>query len=138
MELIVKKLSSEDIEDCISLFINVFNSDPWNDRWTLTKARELFNDFLNTPGFIGFIGRLNSETISVCIGHIKKWWNSSEYYIEEYFVSPELQHKGMGTLFLQKIEVILLQNEIRKIKKRFFTTFEKSKKSFKTVKKKGD
>jgi len=115
MELFVKELSSENMGDCINLFINVFNSAPWNDEWTYTKAKELFDDFSKTPGFIGFIGAINEKTIAVCLGHIKKWWNSSEYYIEEYFISPDLQHKGLGTAFLHNIETILLKREIKKI-----------------------
>ncbi|MBN1649138.1 MAG: GNAT family N-acetyltransferase [Spirochaetales bacterium] len=51
----------------------------------------------------------------MCIGHARKWWNSSEYYIEEYFISPELQHQGFGTVFLQKIEEDLVQKSIKKI-----------------------
>ena len=61
MEIIVKELSSEDMEDCISLFIKVFNSDPWNDEWTYIKAKKLFEDFINTPGFTGFTGILKKQ-----------------------------------------------------------------------------
>ncbi len=115
MEIMIREITFDDIDDCTELFINVFNSEPWNDEWTLAKAIDLFKDFFNTPGFIGFKGIQNNKTIAVCIGHVKKWRKSSEYYIEEYFISPELQHKGFGTDFLKKIEEQLVLGAIRKI-----------------------
>ena len=115
MEIKIEKLTNENINLCILLFIDVFNKSPWNDKWTEDKAKSLFNDFIRTPGFIGFVGFQNNQLISVCIGHIKTWWNSSEYYIEEYFISSEKQNMGIGTLFLQEIEKQVMKKGIKKI-----------------------
>lgn len=115
MILDVKEISKGNISSCISLFIEVFNSEPWNDQWTLDKAKKLFLDFFDTPGFIGYLGFVEEDICSVCIGHIKTWWDSMEYCIEEFYVDPKMQGKGIGTSFLKDIEKRLLQKDIHKI-----------------------
>ncbi|MED3985791.1 hypothetical protein P4646_17275 [Peribacillus simplex] len=47
-------LTSENLELCIELYMNVFNSEPWNERWTYETAKERLSDLLHTPKFLGF------------------------------------------------------------------------------------
>ncbi|MBN1649137.1 MAG: hypothetical protein JW874_13960 [Spirochaetales bacterium] len=68
MEINLKKISPEDIDGCVELFINVFNSAPWNDQWTKDKAKVLFEDFINTPGFIGYYGSHEKKSLQCVSG----------------------------------------------------------------------
>jgi aminoglycoside 6'-N-acetyltransferase I len=34
----------------------------------------------------------------------KTWWNNNEIFVEEMFVSPELQRQGYGTSLLNAVE----------------------------------
>jgi len=45
---------------------------------------------------------LNEDKIvAVIIGKEKNWWKGKEFYMEEFFVSPELQGQGTGTRMLE-------------------------------------
>lgn len=37
-------------------------------------------------------------------GHEKIWWNNSEIFIDEMFISPELQRQGYGTELIHTVE----------------------------------
>jgi aminoglycoside 6'-N-acetyltransferase I len=34
----------------------------------------------------------------------KTWWNNNEIFVEEMFISPELQRQGYGTALLNTVE----------------------------------
>lgn len=42
------------------------------------------------------------------VGMIRHWWEGTNYNIEEFCVSPELQGQGIGSRFMRMIE-----NDIR-------------------------
>jgi len=104
--MIIRELNEFDLEDCISLFIEVYNQQPWNNEWTYETAKELFNEFSSTKGCIGYVAidaTKENEIMSVLIGKQKTWWRGKEYVIEEFFVRPEYQGKGIGTKVLEFI-----------------------------------
>jgi aminoglycoside 6'-N-acetyltransferase I len=102
--MLIRKLIKEDLENCISLFIEVFNQPPWNNKWTYDVAKHLFKDFWETPGFLGYVAIDESKENSIVatiIGKEKQWWRGKEYLIEEFFVKTELQGHGIGTRMLE-------------------------------------
>jgi aminoglycoside 6'-N-acetyltransferase I len=48
-------ITNDKMEQCIELYINVFNSEPWNETWTYQTAKERLTDLLHTPKFLGFL-----------------------------------------------------------------------------------
>ena len=105
MELRVRELKREDIEECVDLFINTFTKEPWFDVY---ESREplvrYFENHMANNYFLGFIGLLQKEIVAVSIGMKKPWIEGMEYYIDEFCVSYDYQGKGIGSLFLKEIE----------------------------------
>src|SRR5690554_3596985 len=102
--MMIRSLQEEDLKECISLFIHVFNQPPWNNKWTYDMAEGLFKDFFNTPGFLGYVAvdeARENPVIAAIIGKEKKWWRGKEFFIEEFFVRPELQGHGIGSKILE-------------------------------------
>ncbi|MEW5323804.1 hypothetical protein V2J23_17295 [Geobacillus thermoleovorans] len=50
----VVPITTDNLEQCIELYIKVFNSEPWNESWTYETAKERLTDLLHTPKFTGF------------------------------------------------------------------------------------
>ncbi len=109
----------EDISVCAALFIEVFNREPWNDRWTKQHATEYFEDVLNTPGFEGFViekdsdlesGNQNGQAaiMGFIIGTRKKWWSGDIYYLYEMCVDESYQGEGIGSKLMEDAKVSLL------------------------------
>ena len=65
-------ITLDKMEQCIELYINVFNSEPWNENWTYEVARERLTDLLHTPRFLGFLLYDNGNLIGFIAGNSKK------------------------------------------------------------------
>lgn len=112
----------EDISACTTLFIEVFNREPWNDRWTRQLATEYFEDVLYTPGFEGFVMEADSDLnmnsdnksrkpaiVGFVIGTRKKWWSGDIYYLYEMCVDESYQGEGIGSKLMEEAKVALLE-----------------------------
>lgn len=100
----IRNFQMADFESCVALFIEVFNRSPWNNRWTQESAEELFRDYINAPGFAGYVAMdktRGNSVVGAIIGRKKTWWSGPEYYIDELFVRPDSQGKGIGTRLLE-------------------------------------
>lgn len=91
-----KLLEENDLMNCTKTFIEVFNDEPWNDKWTYTKAHKYLLDFYHTPGFLGVLAVENEEIIGFILGVNRSWWSGDEYFINEMCISLQHQNKGIG------------------------------------------
>ncbi len=106
----ISKLSEEYLETCVDLFIEVFTKEPWNDVY---ESREqvvaFFRSHMDNNYFIGYVLAEGDNVVALSLGMKKPWLKGMEYYIDQFCVRPDLQHKGIGTHFLT-----LIEHEIRR------------------------
>jgi len=103
----IRAFELHDVNDCVSDFIQSFNSPPWNEKWSWERANEYINDVFNTPKFIGFVLFNDNENIAYALCFKKYWWNKDDRYklhIELFFTKPAYQQKGYGNALLNHIE----------------------------------
>lgn len=96
----IRKYSSHDFEQCIHLFIEVFNNEPWNDKWSRVKAESYLHDYIHTPGFKGVIAEEHEVIHGFIFGVSKRWWSADEFFINEMCVKSSQQRSGIGTSML--------------------------------------
>jgi GNAT superfamily N-acetyltransferase len=92
----IRAFRYQDRSACINLFIRVFHLPPWNDRWSSESAGAYLGDIFDTPGFYGVVAYDGAELMGVCLGHRKRWWKEDEYHIDELFIAPQVQRRGLG------------------------------------------
>ncbi|SET18106.1 Acetyltransferase (GNAT) domain-containing protein [Natronincola peptidivorans] len=85
-----------DLDQCISLFISVFNEAPWRDKWTDDTARRMLSDIINTPNFLGYVYLDGEEIIGFIFGHMEYWHDGNKFYLKEMCVKTNYQNKGIG------------------------------------------
>lgn len=95
-----KLLVEDDLIKCTETFIEVFNDEPWNDKWTFTQAKKYLSDFYHTPGFLGILAVENEEILGCILGVNKAWWSGDECFVNEMFVKQQKQNKGIGKALL--------------------------------------
>ncbi|MFZ0441741.1 MAG: GNAT family N-acetyltransferase [Methanobacterium sp.] len=101
----MRNFTSTDMDACVDLYKNVFNADPWNDVWkSRDQVRDYLEELIGNPVFVGFVVFDNSKIIAACLGHKRSWWAGREFFIDELFVSDEMQEKGIGTRLLEYVE----------------------------------
>jgi aminoglycoside 6'-N-acetyltransferase I len=98
------------LEQCIELYIKVFNSEPWNESWTYETAKERLTDLLHTPKFTGFFWKNNETPIGFIAGNSKTTYQGITFYLAELCINNEIQGKGYGSQLVQ----FLLEEELQK------------------------
>ena len=115
MSELVLPITTANLEQCIDLYIAVFNSEPWNESWTYGNAKERLSDLLNTPKFFGLQLYCQNELIGFIAGNSKKSYQGLTYYLAELCVRSEIQGKGYGSRLLHLLENELLKRNIKSL-----------------------
>lgn len=63
--------TTEHLDACANVFVEVFKDEPWNEHWTQQTAKMRLLETLNTPGFIGFVLRHN-EVLGFVVGYYEQ------------------------------------------------------------------
>ncbi|HFI0457111.1 TPA: GNAT family N-acetyltransferase [Streptococcus suis] len=111
MEL--KELTLADMDMVKQLFLSVFSQEPWNDDWSDEEQLDRYlGDLLSHPRALCF-GLLDQDMlIALSLGHIRFWYEGTEYRIEELCISRDYQGRGIGKDFLKRIEEQLVERKI--------------------------
>lgn len=111
--LMVLKFELSMLNECVDLFIDTFTKEPWYDEY---ESRDVVVDFLknhyNNNYFLGYVAKMENEIVGLSIGFTKPWLYGMEYYIDEFCIKYVLQHKGIGSIFMNQIEKDLKEKGI--------------------------
>lgn len=108
--------SSEDLEHCVELYLEVFSSDPWRDDWRSNyQVRKYLSELISNPVFKGFVVYSDEKLVAACLGHKRSWWSGKEFFIDEFFVANELQGEGLGTYMISSVEELLKKDDCDRI-----------------------
>lgn len=108
-------LTKEKLTDCIHLYVDVFNSPPWNETWTVGSAEERLSDLVSTPKFRGYTLHIDGKPAGFIAGNAKRTSKGMTFYIAELCVDPSIQGKGIGSTLLSHLEKELNREGIQSI-----------------------
>lgn len=98
----ITKLTSADVDDCVLLYVDTFNSPPWNESWAMDDAAQRLHDFVATPRAHGVCLRGSSgDLIGFALGHLERSGADDHFLLKEMCVRTRLQRQGYGTRLLQ-------------------------------------
>lgn len=105
MELTIKELKQEHIEECVDIYVNTFSKEPWYDKIEeIEPVYNYFKNFIECDSYLGYVGIINEKIVSFSVGMKKPWIEGIEYYIDEFCVDYPYQNKGIGSMFINEIE----------------------------------
>ncbi len=107
----IQTFTTEYLDKCAHLYVEVFNSEPCNERWTFETARTKLFEILNTPGFVGFVFK-QDELLGFVAGYCKQGPISKSFYLEEICVRSHKQRQGIGTKLLNQLRDTLTTMEV--------------------------
>jgi aminoglycoside 6'-N-acetyltransferase I len=106
--LIIKSIeSSHSLPKCAEILVDAYNSEPWNDNWTIEKALEKLTCFYNSPKFLGWMAFEDDQLLGCCVGNIEPYYTGDYFYLKEMFVSVQSQNKGVGVQLFEAIKTKL-------------------------------
>ena len=95
--------TSEHLDACANLLVQVFNNEPWNEPWTFKTARILLLQVFNTPGFVGFVLLGDSEIIGFIVGYCEQSCNHRRFFLREICVHSDKQRQGIGAKLVRQL-----------------------------------
>ncbi|WP_445637147.1 N-acetyltransferase domain-containing protein [Nostoc sp. DSM 114161] len=110
----IQAFSTEYLDRCAYLYVEVFNSEPWNEEWSFNTARTRLFEIINTPGFVGFVFE-QDELLGFLAGYCKQGQKSKSFYLEEICVRLDKQRQGIGTKLLNKLMDTLIYIEVNRV-----------------------
>ncbi|MBW9159264.1 MULTISPECIES: GNAT family N-acetyltransferase [Clostridium] len=97
-------INDQHILKCSELYIKVFNSEPWNDKWTLETAHKRLNDIYISTNFEGVLYVEDEQIKGAIFGNYEQFYDGIHYNLREMFISNELQGQGIGSKLLNELE----------------------------------
>lgn len=108
----IRSLTREDLPACTRLLMAVYNNEMWQCRWTDQTGTAYLTQIMEMPCFVGYAAEEDGELVGAALCREKIWWNNSELYVEELFVNPQHQRRGVGTKLMQTAEDYVLGKEL--------------------------
>jgi len=112
---LIREFLNSDLQKCCEVFIQVFNTFPWNDKWTDKTACEYLKELIDNKKFIGYTLWDNSILVGAIFCHMKTHYKGDEIFVDELFISTEYQRKGYGSALMESIEKYARENSLRSI-----------------------
>ncbi len=104
------------LPEVAKLYKNAFGREPWNDNWDdETQLMEYIKEISCSFNSLNYGLFIDGKLAAVSIGMIRHWWEGTNYNIEEFCVSPDLQHCGIGSRFMDMIEKDILSRGLNGI-----------------------
>ena len=115
-DILVRKFTIKDLDECVDLYIKTYSEEPWNERWESREIVENFfkNHYANNY-FLGYVVVKDERIAGISTGFLKPWINGMEYYIDDFFINVDYHRQGIGSQFMSAIKNELISQGIHAI-----------------------
>ncbi|SHE94378.1 GNAT family N-acetyltransferase [Clostridium fallax] len=110
-----REIKISDIETLTIIYVDTFNSPPWNDKWTVETASKRLKQMINCEDFYGILAYENDLIYGMILGSEEQFYNGAIFNIKEFCVKNEMRSKGLGTIILNEFEKRLKEKGISEI-----------------------
>jgi ribosomal protein S18 acetylase RimI-like enzyme len=97
----IKPVREEDLPRCAQLYAEIFNSPPYQEKWTYEKALARLREFWRDCSFGCFVAEQQGRVVGFAFCSYHTWWSGRVMRIEELGVDFRLQRHGIGTTLLE-------------------------------------
>lgn len=101
----IQKLDEIHLKECSEIYVETFNSEPWDDKWDENTSYKRLEDIYNTPGFYGLVVFEENEIKAAVLGNLEQWYEGYMYNLKEMFVKQEEKCNGIGSKLMNELEL---------------------------------
>ena len=110
-----KEITLSDIKALSYMYMETFNSPPWNDHWTFETASKRLSQTLKCEDSYGILALEDEEICGMILGVEEQFFNGIMFNIREFCVKNELRTKVFGSKILNEFEGRLKDKGISEI-----------------------
>jgi aminoglycoside 6'-N-acetyltransferase I len=110
-----KELTKEHIRKIAEIYVDAFNSEPWNDEWTIKSASLRISQMINCEGFDGLVAYEDEKLIAMILGNHEYYYDAMLFQIKEFCVNVKVKGTGIGSKLLDEFIIRLKAKGIERI-----------------------
>ena len=110
-----KELTTENIREIAEIYVDAFNSEPWNDEWTIESASKRISQMINCEGFDGLVAYEDEKLIGMILGNHEYYYDAMIFQIKEFCVDVKVKGTGIGAKLLDEFTTTLKTKGIDRI-----------------------
>lgn len=109
----LREITVDMLDELAELFMDVFNDEPWNDKWDLSLAKERLKDMMDMPRFMGMAEYQEEKPVALIMGRGEQWFDGVNFQVIEFCVAKQFQGQGIGSRLLSEFMDHLKTHNIR-------------------------
>lgn len=102
-DVTVRQGAPVDDDAVLAGFVETYNGEPWNDAWTTETAAAYLAELRGAPRSSILVALIDDHIAGAALFHARTWQDASEIYIDELFVFPTAQRRGVGRALVAAI-----------------------------------
>ena len=110
-----KIITLDDVKDLAEMYVETFNSEPWNDKWTIDTASKRLHQMINVEDFCGILARKNGTLCGMILGSKEQYFDGMMLNIKEFCIKNEMRGQGLGTEIFKEFEMRMKEEGISEI-----------------------
>lgn len=99
-----KEISIEHVGELVKMYIETFNSEPWNDKWTIETAEKRLSQMINVEDFYGVAAYNQNKLCGMILGSKEQFYDGVMFNIKEFCVGNGLRGQGIGSEIFREFQ----------------------------------
>ena len=114
-ELYYKEVTLDILDELAHLYVETFNSEPWNDQWTICTAAKRLHQMINAEDSYGLCVYQNGVICGAIIGCMEQFYDGIMFNVKEFWVAKDMRGCGLGTQIFSEFEKRLKEKRVNEI-----------------------
>lgn len=98
----IRSMRQKDLKYLAKIYVRSFKIYRFEE-WTEKTAYEMIKNHMKKQPDMSFVAEYMGKIAGAFVGGIKPWWDGNHLIDSEFFIDPQYQKKGIGTLLLKTI-----------------------------------
>ena len=113
--LCYEEMTENHLDELAQLYVDAFNSAPWNDEWSFETARKRLQQMLHTEDSFGLCVYCDGKICGAVLGAMEQYFDGIMFNLKEYWVKNEERGKGIGSCLFAESERRLKEKGVMQI-----------------------
>lgn len=110
-----EEITLDHLDELASLYVETFNSKPWNDEWTIVTATKRLHQMISGEDSYGLCAYQDEGMCGAILGCMEQFYDGIMFNVKEFWVKNGMRGCGIGTQIFSEFEKRLKEKQINEI-----------------------